>query len=189
MWLWLVLKVVLLFIPRQLSVQRDLCSSTFDDAIHMPPLGIVSALASSDSKRARHIADRLDAVLGASPLSLPPALECTCRRTIGCAHRRVGDHLKASRCFEAALALPDGEDEFQRINTLMLLSNSMSSLQRCAFIFYVFNLCFIDSRSLDHALESASQAQALLQKLLFEKPHLMAVTSASDSFSAPVQMA
>jgi hypothetical protein len=92
--------------------------------------GIVAALTSSDTKRANHIAERLAAVLNASPLSLPPALECTCQRTMGCAHRRFGDHLKASNCFKSALAQPEGEDAFQRVNTLMLLSNSLSSLQR-----------------------------------------------------------
>ena len=49
---------------------------------------------------------------------------------MGCAHRRFGDHIKASECFKAALMQPDGEDAFQRVNTLMLLSNSLSSLQR-----------------------------------------------------------
>ena len=93
--------------------------------------GIVSALAANDTQRARHVAERLHAVLRASPLSLPSALECTCQRTMGCAYRRFGDHLKASECFKAALAQPDGEDAFQRVNTLMLLSNSLSSLQRC----------------------------------------------------------
>ncbi len=90
----------------------------------------MSALAANDIKRAKHIAERLAAVLNASPLSLPPALECTCHRTMGCAHRRFGDHIKASECFKAALMQPDGEDAFQRVNTLMLLSNSLSSLQR-----------------------------------------------------------
>lgn len=96
------------------------------------PAGIVGALASSDTRRARHIAERLAAVLSASPLSLPSALECTCHRTMGCAHRRFGDHFQAAECFKAALAQPGGEDSFQRVNTLMLLSNSLSALQRCA---------------------------------------------------------
>jgi hypothetical protein len=49
---------------------------------------------------------------------------------MGCAYRRFGDHLKASECFKVALAQRDGEDAFQRVNTLMLLSNSLSSLQQ-----------------------------------------------------------
>jgi hypothetical protein len=51
---------------------------------------------------------------------------------MGCAHRRFGDHFQAAECFKAALAQPGGEDSFQRVNTLMLLSNSLSALQRCA---------------------------------------------------------
>ncbi len=92
--------------------------------------GIVSALAVSDTKRALHISERLAAVLNASPLSLPATIECTCQRTMGCAYRRFGDHMKASECFKVALAQRDGEDAFQRVNTLMLLSNSLSSLQQ-----------------------------------------------------------
>ena len=107
---------------RHLSVQLN--------AVFTRATGIVSALASSDTKRAKHIAERLADVLNGSTQSLPPTVECTCHRTMGCAYRRFGDHVKASECFKAALAAPDGEDTFQRVNTLMLLSNSMSSLQR-----------------------------------------------------------
>jgi hypothetical protein len=152
--------------------------------------GIVSALASNDTRRAKHIAERLASVLSASPLSLPSALECTCQRTMGCALRRNGDHFKAAECFKAALAQPGGEDAFQRVNTLMLLSNSLSSLQRCALAFAWHTLSAAPSRCcrLDLALDCALEAQRLLQKILFEQPHLMVLSSACNNSSAPVQM-
>jgi hypothetical protein len=77
---------------------------------------------------------------------------------MGCAHRRFGDHSKASECFKLALAQPEGEDAFQRVNTLMLLSNSLSSLQR-----YVLRMNGIDCVFYD-AAGSILLLKALLKR-------------------------